>query len=167
MNIVLTGMRGSGKTSFGEKLAKKIGWNFIDIDHEIESKLNKKIDQFVKEEGWDAFRELEKEVALECAKLDKTVISTGGGTLMDEESTEALKQNGHVVLLYRPIEKLRRNLSHSHERPSLTGDKDALDELEEVWNERKERYHAVADTIHEPKKWPDLEALIEKLPDIW
>lgn len=164
MNIILTGMRGSGKTSLGKRLAEKLGWVFIDIDHEIESKLNKKIDQYVKEEGWDAFRKIEKQVTSECAQKDQTVISTGGGTLMDEENANLLKQNGHVVLLERPLEKLRENLKQSHERPSLTGEQNALDELQTIWNERKDRYYAVADTVFNPEPWPNVKGLIQKLP---
>ena len=163
MNIVLTGMRASGKTSLGKALSKKLGWDFVDIDHLIEDKLNKKIVQFVKEEGWDAFRALEHETALECATLKNTIISTGGGTMMNPDSANALKQTGFVVLLTCPIEVLGKHLNASYERPSLTGEKTALEELKEIWEKRKDQYHAVADLIHDTSTWPNLDKLLEKL----
>lgn len=163
MNIILTGMRGSGKTSLGKELAKKIGWKFVDIDHLIETKLNKKIDQYVKESGWDAFRKIEHEIALDCAKLIKTVISTGGGTMMNKKTAIALKKTGFVILLTCPLEILRKNLAKSYDRPSLTGQKDAIKELEEIWENRKKQYHAVADIIHDTSYWPNLPKLLEKL----
>ncbi len=163
MNIVLTGMRASGKTSLGKDLAKKLGWKFVDIDHLIEAKVNKKIDQYVKEVGWEKFRAIEHETALECSTLNKTVISTGGGTMMNPESAAALKKTGFVVLLSCPLETLQKNLNLSYERPSLKGEKTALEELEEVWEERKDQYQAVADMTHDTSYWPNIKNLLEKL----
>lgn len=163
MNIILTGMRGCGKTSLGKELAKKINWKFIDIDQLIETRLNKKIDQYVNEFGWPAFRKIEQEVTLKCAKLKKTVISTGGGTMINPKNASALKKNGFVVLLTCPLEILRKNLLKSYDRPSLTEKKDSLKELDEVWEKRKEQYYAIADIIHDTSYWPNLPKLLEKL----
>ena len=166
MNIILTGMRASGKTSLGKKLAKKLGWTFVDLDHKIEKRLNTKIDQYVKDNGWEAFRKAEKEVTQECANLDQTIISTGGGTMMDPENAKALKQNGLIVLLTCPLKILQKNLAASYERPSLTGEKSALQELEDIWNKRKAQYHAVADITHDTSYWPNLKQLLKKLKKI-
>ncbi|MBT5016786.1 shikimate kinase [Candidatus Peregrinibacteria bacterium] len=163
MNIVLTGMRASGKTSLGKELAKKLGWKFVDIDHLIEAKIDKKIDQYVKETGWEKFRALEHETALECAELNQAIISTGGGTMINSDSAKALKKTGFVVLLTCPIKVLGENLNASYERPSLKGEKSALEELEEIWKERKEQYHAVADITHDTSHWPNINKLIESL----
>ena len=168
MNIIFTGMRGTGKTTLGKQLAEALGWDFVDIDQLIELKLNTKIDQFVKENGWDAFRKEEKEVAAQCANLDKTIISTGGGTMMNPKSAKHLKKNGTVILLTCAPKQLRDYLEAGYERPSLTG-KSALEELEKVWEERKDQYHAVADLIHDTTHWPSINDLIEKLhnhPDL-
>ncbi|MDP2625159.1 MAG: shikimate kinase [Candidatus Peregrinibacteria bacterium] len=166
MNIVFTGMRGTGKSSLGKELSRRIKWDFIDIDKEIERILNKKVVQYVEEAGWEAFRKMEQEVAIEAANRTKTVISTGGGTMMDPESARALKASGHVVLLICDMEKLKEYLLASYERPSLGGEKSAIEELEEVWGQRKDQYHAIADTIHETNRWPNVKELLEKLKSI-
>ncbi len=163
MNIVLTGMRASGKTSLGKELAKELGWNFVDIDHLIEDRVNKKIDHYVKEVGWKKFRALEHEIALECAELNNTIISTGGGTMMNPKSAAALKKTGFIVLLTCPLEILQKNLGASYERPSLTGEKSALEELQEIWEKRQETYHAVADLTHDTSSWPNIDKLIKNL----
>ena len=88
---------------------------------------------------------------------------------MDEDNAARLKKNGTVVLLIAEFETLRKNLTNlgqSHTRPSLTdqtGQTSALDELETVWEDRRDRYHAVADLIHDTTHGMDLEGLLEKL----
>jgi shikimate kinase len=166
MNIVFTGLRGTGKTTLGRALAESLNWPFIDLDEEIERILNKKIVQFIEEGGWEPFRALEKQVARKAAKKEKTVISTGGGTLIDPENADVLKKNGHVVLLVCDMKQLKETLEKSHARPSLTGQKDAIEELEEIWEQRKKQYHALADTIHDNTGWPPVEDLLEKLKAI-
>lgn len=166
MNIVFTGMRGTGKTTLGQALAQAIEWPFLDLDQMIETELNKKIVQLVEEEGWEAFRKLEKEMAHRLALHDRTIISTGGGTLIDEDNARALKENGHVVLLTCDLTALQSYLNQSYLRPSLLGKFSAVDEVETIWAQRKDRYHAVADTVHDTTNWPDVETLIQKLRNV-
>jgi shikimate kinase len=166
MNIVFTGMRGTGKTTLGKKIAKLIQWDFVDIDKEIEKKVNKKIDQYVDEFGWEAFRKEETLVAKKCAQLEKTVISTGGGTMMNPENAAALKGNGHVVLLVCKMERLKIYLSKSYQRPSLGGEKSAIEEMHEVWAKRKDQYYEVADTIHDTSRWPSHKKLLKTLQSV-
>lgn len=166
MNIIFTGLRGTGKTTLSRALATELNWSFVDLDEEMERILNKKIIQFIEEEGWGHFRKLEKKMAQKAAQRDQTVISTGGGTLMDTENGKVLKKNGHVVLLVCDMNQIKKTLEKSHARPSLTGEKSAIEEIEAVWEQRKERYYAVADTIHDTTGWPPVEELIEKLRKI-
>lgn len=147
MNIVLTGLRGTGKSRIGEALARELGFSFIDIDKEIEREVGMKIAEFVKGEGWERFREIEKGEALRAANLDKTVIATGGGTIMDSESAQALKKNGIFVFLKASLDVLAKRIAADASdggRPSLTG-RAPEEELNEVWNERKEIYEKTAD----------------------
>jgi shikimate kinase len=169
MNIIFTGMRGSGKTTLGEQIAQTIGWDWIDLDQLLEIELNQKLDKYVEEYGWDAFRDAEKKIALESANRAQTVISTGGGTMMHPESAQALKDSGVVVLLKCDLDTLRKYLENSYERPSLTGTQSALDELMEIWEERKDQYHEVADIVHDTSNWPPHDELLDKLrehPDL-
>lgn len=166
MNLILTGMRGTGKTTLGKALALYLGWGFVDLDEWIEKKCGKGVHELVMNEGWGAFREWEKRAVASCDGLKKTVISTGGGTLMDADNAKKLKINGLVILLIADMETMRKNLAQSHARPSLTdkaGNTSALDELEAVWEDRRERYHAVADLVHDTTHGMDLDGLLEKL----
>lgn len=88
---------------------------------------------------------------------------------MDADNTEKLKAHGLVVLLVADLLTLKKNLAQSHSRPSLTDTAgatekiSALDELEVVWMDRRDRYHAVADLVHDTTHGMDLEGLLEKL----
>ena len=82
---VLVGIPGSGKSTIGKELAKKINVNFLDTDREIEIKVGKSVGEIFIEDGEAAFRELEKAVVLESLKQDKTVVSLGGGSVLDQE----------------------------------------------------------------------------------
>ena len=103
MNIILTGLRGSGKTTVGKILAKKLKWKFVDLDKEIEKEEKMKIKNIVELKGWEYFRAKEAEVTKKVAQLDKRIISTGGGTIIDKENEIELKKNGKVVYLYVQI----------------------------------------------------------------
>jgi shikimate kinase len=154
-NIVLTGMRGSGKTTIGKELAALMNRKFIDLDQEIEKHAEMPISKIVETHDWDHFRKLEKEVNKKVAQLSGVVIATGGGTIIDEENEKSLRENGFVVFLKCPIEILAERIKNSENRPSLTG-KSAVEELEEVWQERKQRYEESADLIFNGEETEEL-----------
>lgn len=164
MNIILIGLRGTGKTTLGEQLARTLEMEWLDTDREVEKHTGLPIGELIKTHGWETFRAHEKEVALTVAARTDTVISTGGGTIMDSESADALKRSGVMVLLVCDLALLRIYLEAGHERPSLTEDAPAHDEIEKIWEERKARYHALADIVHDTTDWPSsLERLLDKL----
>lgn len=147
-NIILTGMRGCGKTALGKLLAKKSHKKFIDLDSFIEKSQKMKISDIVKSSGWRYFRELENSAVRKIAKEKHIVLATGGGTLMYARNTQLLKKNSIVVYLKAPIETLKKRLKNSSERPSLTG-KNFLAEMETILQKRKEKYESAADYIVE------------------
>ncbi|MBI2463884.1 shikimate kinase [Candidatus Peregrinibacteria bacterium] len=152
MNIILTGMRGTGKTTLGRLLAKKLESTFIDLDDEIEKDANEKIADIVKKYGWNYFRKLEKKITKRIAESDGCIIATGGGTLMDETNAKMLKKNGMIIVLKCSCEIIRKRLKNDTSRPALQSHKtihstNFLDELENVWNERKNTYIKTADLI--------------------
>jgi shikimate kinase len=143
-NIVLIGMRGSGKSAIGKTLASHLSFEFVDVDKTLEAGEGVKISEIVKQHDWEHFRDLETKYAALAAEKTQTIISTGGGVILREENIENLRKNGVVVFIHAPIEHLARRVAKNDTRPSLTG-KTPHEELEEIWNERKELYKKYAD----------------------
>lgn len=171
MNIVLTGMRGSGKSYHGRILAKHLGWKLIDTDKLIVEISDTEIPEMVQQHGWKHFRKLETEVCKEISELDEHIISTGGGLIINRENEQLLKQNGKIVFLYRTPEKCAQYiLKGSKKRPPLT-DRDITNpdeltaELEEIWQEREKRYRESADLIIDVNKEIQPEEIAEKLQE--
>ena len=152
-NIVLIGMPGSGKTSIGKRLAKKLGMHFIDTDALIESK-HGPIPDIFREQGEPRFREYEHEAARQAASLTRTVISTGGGIILDARNMQTLGQTGVIAFLDRPLDLLLKNTDTSH-RPLLTNGDEALIQL---YNKRYALYKKYADII--PDNTSDIAACL-------
>ena len=106
-NIVLTGMPGSGKTTLGKIIAKKTGKAFYDTDDEIKNMFSSSPDEIISSEGEAAFREKETAAVKKLSGLTGAVIATGGGAVLKEENITALKRNGKVVFIDRPIEFIK------------------------------------------------------------
>lgn len=145
-NIILSGMRGSGKTRLGTHIAKKIKRDFFDLDALIEKSARKKIADIVKEKGWRFFRALESKAVRKISGRTGVVISTGGGTLINPKNTRLLKQNGKIFFLECPVEILTHRIKKSKARPSLTG-KNFIEELSQVYRQRKLLYYKTADFV--------------------
>jgi shikimate dehydrogenase len=133
-NIVLIGMPGSGKSSFGKKLAKKLNRTFVDLDKEVISIAGKSIQDIFLQDGEAHFRELESQVALEFGKKNSLVIATGGGILLNPINALALKQNGKLIFVDRHLNSLATD-----GRP-LSVNQNALLEMEKVRRPLYEKY---------------------------
>ena len=136
LNLVLTGMPGSGKSSIGRLIAEKTGREFYDTDDEF-VKENGAISDFFAEHGEAAFRDAESEIVRKLGEKNGIVIATGGGALLREENVNALGQNGLVVFLDRDIERI----VPTADRP-LGNSRDAI---EKRYRERYPIYCAAAD----------------------
>lgn len=143
-NIVLIGMRGSGKTAIGKGLAKHLNFKFIDVDKTLEKAEGVSIAKLVEQHDWEHFRDLESKYVAKASKFTNAVIATGGGVVLRAENITALKHSGVVVLLHSPLEHLQQRVARGASRPSLTGE-DPAEELEKIWEERKELYKEAAD----------------------
>src|SRR5947209_804954 len=97
MNIILIGMRGSGKSTIAKKLAKKLDKSFYDMDTILSKKVGMTLPDYVKQFGWESFRDKESKIALDVSQLTNAVIATGGGIILREENINALKKNGKFV----------------------------------------------------------------------
>lgn len=136
-NVVLIGMPSSGKTTVGQQLAGELQKEFIDTDVEIVKKAGITIPEIFEKYGEAHFREIESEVIKELSRNQNYVIATGGGAILKPENTELLKQNGLVVFIDRPLEKLIT----TDDRP-LSSDREML---EKRYNERYALYCSSAD----------------------
>ncbi len=137
-NIVLIGMPGCGKSTVGKQLARYLGRAFVDTDQLIQQRSGQTPNQIIREQGEQAFRDLESRVILEeVAPLSGCVVATGGGAVLRDENVEGLKMNGITVFLDRPLDLL----AVTADRP-LSSDR-AL--LEQRYRERYSRYCEVAD----------------------
>jgi len=105
-NIVLIGMPGCGKTTIGREVAAALKRDFIDTDQLIAQRTGRKIPDIIREDGEPCFRELERDAIAEAGAKSGQVIATGGGSVLLNENRAALRQNGIIVFLDRPLEKL-------------------------------------------------------------
>ena len=138
-NIVLIGMPSSGKSTVGRLLAEKLCYDFADTDELIVERIKMPIKDFFAKYGEEKFREVESEVIRALAENGGTVIATGGGAILRKENISALKYNGKIIFLDRPLEKLITTDS----RP-LSSDREALERL---YNQRYPIYKSVCDAI--------------------
>jgi len=145
MNIVLIGYRGTGKSKIGKRLAKRLSKKFIGMDRIIEKRAGMSISKMVREYGWEKFRNLESNLAEEVGRFDNRVIDTGGGVILRDRNVKSLRKNGKMILLVADIEVIKKRIAKEDGRPSLTGDKSAVDEVEIVLEKRKEKYQKAAD----------------------
>lgn len=145
INISICGMMGSGKSSAGKLLAKKINYNFIDTDLLIEKEENKSINQIFTENGEEYFRNLEKEITLNSLNKKKTIISLGGGAILNNEIRLAIKLNSFNIYLKVDKFVLKKRLEKSKHRPLLKNE--ILNKkLHELLNQREKFYNG-ADLI--------------------
>ena len=139
LNIALIGMPSSGKTTIGRALAKELGKTFIDLDEEIVKANGKSIPDIFAEEGEDGFRKKETEQVERFSKEGHQLLSCGGGVIKRPENLRALRQNGVILFLDRPLE----SLVVGGGRP-LSSSTDALRAMEA---ERRPLYLAAADAV--------------------
>ncbi|NIA02017.1 MAG: shikimate kinase [Nitrospirae bacterium] len=165
MNIVLTGLRGSGKTQLGKNLAKKLKWKFVDSDNKIEKEEKKKIAKIVDLKGWEYFRAKESEVIAKIATLDNTVIATGGGAIIDKDNEIELKKNGKIIYLYRQPKDFIKYIKDDPNRAPLTNQETLEEEIAQLYKERNDRYIKSSNLIfHRTDDFDkDADELIQKL----
>jgi shikimate kinase len=144
--VFLIGPMGVGKTTIGKLLARELGLQFVDCDHEIERRCGANIAWIFDVEGETGFRDRESSVLADLTLEDGILLATGGGAIIREENRACLAKRGIVVHLDTDIDLLVRRTSKDKKRPLLqTGNPRRT--LEKLKKERDPLYREVSD-IH-------------------
>lgn len=120
--VILAGFMGTGKTEVGRRLARSLGWTFVDTDALVESAAGRSVSAVFAEEGEPVFRAREREAVAQACTLTATVVAVGGGALLDPENRRRLLAAGPVVCLRASPRELVRRLGTARDRPLLNGD---------------------------------------------
>ena len=137
---------GSGKTTIGRQLAVRLDRKFYDSDREIEKKTGVDVALIFEIEGEEGFRLRETKMINELAKKQKSVIATGGGSVLSEENRACLKLNGKVIYLKSSQEKLFERTFRDKKRPLLDTE-DRMATIKELLEKRGPLYEEIADLI--------------------
>jgi len=140
-NIALCGFMGTGKSSVGRLVAEQLHFAFLDTDTVIEARAGKTIPQIFADEGEAVFRALEKKIVKELATRDRTVISTGGGLVVDPENMASLMEHAFVICLWARPETIFARVKNQSNRP-LLHDPDPLKKITELLKQREPFYKA-------------------------
>ena len=150
MNIVLTGMMGTGKTVVGKKLTQKLNMKYIGTDGIIEKDVGMSIPKIFKRKGEPYFRDVETKAVKCVAMLDNFVIDTGGGEVQRSENMKELERNGVIICLTASPDAILRRTSKTNYRPLLNVD-DPVSEIRKLLEKRKQFYkrcNRMIDTSH-------------------
>lgn len=156
--IVLVGLPGSGKSSVGRQLAKRLGVPFADSDAVIEERIGEPIRSFFDREGEPRFRDIEQQVIAELCADAQGVLATGGGAVLREANRRALREHGTVVYLRASADELHRRLRHDTQRPLLQV-ADPRARLRSLYAERDPLYRETAHFVIETGR-PSLQTLV-------
>ena len=145
MKIVLTGFMGTGKTSVGRELSRRLGYTFIDTDVLIEEREGMPISLIFKEKGEEYFRSVERATVEEVSGMVDVVIATGGGVIKNSRNVDDLSRRGIIIWLKAdPRIILKRVMAEGGKRPLLNVE-EPLKEIMKLLSDR-EKFYQRADT---------------------
>lgn len=152
---------GSGKTTIGRALAKRLNKRFVDADHEIEARTGASIPWIFEIEGEASFRQREADVIRDLTAQDGIVLATGGGAVLNEQSRQLLKERGTVIYLRASVNSILQRTSHDRNRPLLQTD-DPKARIEELLLQRAPLYQEVAHIIIETGR-PNVQSVVQSI----
>lgn len=160
-NIFLVGLMGSGKTTIGRALAKRLNLRFVDADHEIEARTGASIPLIFEIEGEASFRQREADVIRDLSAQQGIVLATGGGAVLNEQSRRYLRERGTVIYLRASVASILQRTSHDRNRPLLqTADPKA--KIEELSRQRAPLYEEVAHIVVETGR-PNVQSVVQNI----
>jgi shikimate kinase len=150
-NLFLVGLPGSGKSTLGRQLARRLRLRFVDADAELERRLGVSIPTIFEIEGEAGFRDREETTIAELTRLQGIVLSTGGGAVLRPANRQLLKENGTVIYLHAEPSMLWERVRHSRNRPLLQTD-NPMARLVQLYGERDAFYREVASHVVESER---------------
>ena len=161
VSVSLVGLPGSGKSTVGRQLARRLQVPFVDSDHVVEQKLGCSIREYFEREGEESFRDVEESVIEELARRHQGVLSTGGGSVLRPANRENLRNAGKVVYLKSSPDELFRRLRHDMNRPLLQV-ADPMSRLRELFVARDPLYRETAHFVLETGR-PSVATLVNMI----
>ena len=158
--ISLTGMMGSGKTSIGKLLAKKINLPFYDSDEDIEDKLSLKISEIFETYGESWFRKQEEKICIDILKKEKFVLALGGGAITNVKIRDSIAKNSLLIYLKTDENILFERLKNDKSRPLLKGT-NLKKQINSILEDR-EKLYSKSNIIIE-NNVNDIEAVVEEI----
>ena len=151
--IFLVGPMGAGKTTIGKQLAETLSMDFMDSDHEIETRTGVTIPHIFDVEGEEGFRRREEAMIDELTQKQNIVLATGGGAVIREINRRHLENRGTVIYLHASIDQLLERTSRDKNRPLLQTENPRA-KLEELMAAREPLYRQIADIIIDTEQQP-------------
>ncbi len=139
-NIILTGFMGTGKSTVGKILARRLGWDFVDTDARIEQIQGRCVAEIFEHQGEESFRRCEAQVAESLANGYHYVIATGGRLMLDRQNAAVLARDSRVFCLHAATEEILRRLRDSPNRRPLLDVPDAERRVRQLLAQRQEGY---------------------------
>jgi shikimate kinase len=143
-NIILVGPMGSGKSTIGNMLAKKLNRDFKDSDHFIEQRTGVDIARIFDIEGETGFRDRESKALKTLLSQNNRVVATGGGSVLREENRALLRSKGYIIFLDTSVNQQLQRLRRDKKRPLLQTE-NPRERLENLFDARRPIYLDLAD----------------------
>ena len=159
--IACVGLPGSGKSTIGRLLAKRLNVRFFDSDAVIERRISCSIREFFEREGEQVFRDLEQDVINELTQNNGCILSTGGGVVVRQANRDMLHQRCQVIYLHSSPEEIFRRLRHDQSRPLLQV-ADRLAHLKKLYELRDPIYREAAHFVVETGR-PSVTTLVNMI----
>jgi shikimate kinase/3-dehydroquinate synthase len=160
-NIFLVGLMGSGKTTIGRQLAKRLGKRFVDSDHEIEARTGASIPLIFDIEGEASFRRREADVIRDLSSQRGIVLATGGGAVLDAGTRARLAERGTVIYLRAHVNSILQRVAHDKNRPLLRT-ADPRRTLELLTAQREPLYREVAHLVIDTGR-PNVQSMVQTI----
>jgi shikimate kinase/3-dehydroquinate synthase len=141
-NIVITGFMGTGKSAVGQEVARRLGWQFVDMDDVIVERAGKPIPRIFAEDGELAFRKIESDVCADLSARERLVVATGGGALVNPDNRRVMMRSGTVICLNADPDEILRRVGDDDNRPLLDVP-DPRARIAELLDARRAAYQAI------------------------